>query len=120
MDNLSIPFGQFRVALADFVQVVGWVDGVGQCRNHINNDKPPFVAMNDAADFLSLDRAIRFSGFKLAHRPLLVVVILRPALFCVEQNHVKRTVQISQRRRRVIFVEETRRRSKLRRSGIGC
>ena len=50
------PFGQLRVAAAHVLEVALWVNRVGQGRDHIRNDKPPFVIVNCAANLLALEQ----------------------------------------------------------------
>jgi hypothetical protein len=69
---LSPPFeslGQLWVALAEFLQIVAGINRVGQRRHHIGDDKPPFVVVDDATDFLALKQrdALCGIGFKFAH-----------------------------------------------------
>jgi hypothetical protein len=48
--------GERRVAFAHLLEVVAWVHCVGQRGDNIGDDKPPFVVVNGAADFLVLEQ----------------------------------------------------------------
>ena len=69
---MSPPFeslGQLLVTLAEFLEIIAGIDRIRQRGNDIKNDKPPFVIVDDAADFLSLKQrdALFGIGFKFAH-----------------------------------------------------
>jgi hypothetical protein len=56
--NCTPPFeglGKGRVALAKAFEVLGRINGVGKRDNDVGDDKPPFVIVNGAADFLALE-----------------------------------------------------------------
>ena len=53
------PFENFakgRVALAELLQIVAGINGVGQHGNDIRDDEPPFGVVNGAAAFLALEQ----------------------------------------------------------------
>ena len=66
---MSIPFGQLWVALANLVEIVRWIGGIGQRSNHVNHDEPPLVVVDDAANFLLLKQrdALVGIGVRFAH-----------------------------------------------------
>jgi hypothetical protein len=43
-----------RVALAHVLEITLRIGRIGQSRNHIGNDKPPFVVVDGATNFLPL------------------------------------------------------------------
>jgi hypothetical protein len=50
---LPPPFGKFRIATAHILHIALGVGGIGQRGYHIDNDEPPFVVVNKAADLLA-------------------------------------------------------------------
>jgi hypothetical protein len=55
--NLPPPlygFRQLRVTSAHIREIALGIHGIGQRRNHVVNDKPPLVVVDDVADFLPL------------------------------------------------------------------
>lgn len=48
--------GQLRVALAHVLEITLRICRIGKRGNHISDDKPPFVVVDDAANFLPLEQ----------------------------------------------------------------
>jgi hypothetical protein len=56
---LSPPFealGERGVTLANLFEVIGGINRIGQYRHNVGDDEPPFIVVNSAADFLSLEK----------------------------------------------------------------
>ena len=48
-------FGEGRIPIAEFLEVIARINRIGQGRNNIRDDKPPFIVVDGAADFLPLE-----------------------------------------------------------------
>jgi hypothetical protein len=73
--NLPPPFGQLRVAAAHVLKVALGINRVGQCRDHVGNDKPPLIVVNGATDFFVLKQ--RNARFRIRQR----VAHIHPLVF---------------------------------------
>ena len=54
VDNLSIPFGQLGITTANLVEIIGGISSAGERRDHVDDNKPPFVFVERLANFLLL------------------------------------------------------------------
>jgi hypothetical protein len=75
MYNLYPPFGQFGITLFHALNVLLGIGGIGERLHDIFDHKPPFVVMDDLADFLLLeecDARFRIRQY-VAHGPILPI-----------------------------------------------
>lgn len=73
-----IRFAFFAALVTNLVQVVSRIHGIRQRSQHINDQKPPLVVMDDATDFLPLKQRVAIFGIKVGFDRFLEVSFLSP------------------------------------------
>ena len=63
MFNLNPPFGKLFISVQHILQILFWVNRIGQCGNDINDNEPPFVVVNGFSDFLLFEQSNLGDGF---------------------------------------------------------